>query len=112
MHLLDYEAIAHVASSVVFNAEDLVQDVIERVDKTDGERHVLNAGAYDFQQGIDVLRKTFPDTKDIIVEGQTGKYKDLTNYYDGSKATRELDIQYNSFEDVVLSTVNSVKHFY
>jgi hypothetical protein len=51
------------------------------------------------------LRKTFADRKHIIVESQT-------DYYDGSKTTRELDIQYNSFEDVVLSTVNSVKHFY
>lgn len=85
---------------------------IEGGHKTDGQRYLLNAGAYDFQQAVDVLRKTFPNRKDIIVEGQTGKYKDLSTPYDGSQATRELDIQYNSFEHVVLSTVNSVKHLY
>jgi hypothetical protein len=45
----------------------------------------LNAGAYDFQQAVDVLQKTFPNRKDIIVEGETGKCKDLSTPYDGSQ---------------------------
>ncbi|CAO3667514.1 unnamed protein product [Umbelopsis vinacea] len=78
---------------------------VERADKTDGERYVSNAGAYHFQQALNASRKTFTDHEHIILEAQT-------DYYDGSQTTRELNIQYNSFEDVVLSTVNSVKHFY
>jgi len=78
---------------------------VERADKTDGERYVSNAGAYHFQQALNASRKTFTDHEHIILEAQT-------DYYDGSKTTRELNIQYNSFENVVLSTVNSVKHFY
>jgi hypothetical protein len=78
---------------------------VERTDKTDGERYMSNAGAYDFQQALNASRKAFADRKHIIVKAQT-------DYYNGSQTTRELHIQYNSFENVVLSTVNSVKHFY
>jgi nucleoside-diphosphate-sugar epimerase len=85
---------------------------VELAEKANGQRYLLNAGPYDFQEAVDVLRKHFPERQNVIVKGQPGKYKNIPNEYDGSKVTRELGIQYNSFANTVLNTVNSVKHLY
>jgi len=85
---------------------------IELGEKANGQRYLLNAGPYDFQEAVDVLRKHFPERQNIIAKGQPGRYKNIPNEYDGSKVTRELGIQYNTFANAVLNTVNSVKHLY
>lgn len=85
---------------------------IELGEKADGERYLASGGVGSFQEAVDIIRKNFPERKDIVTVGQPGNYKDLKHKFDNSKATRELGIKFNSFENVVLNTLNSVKHVY
>jgi len=85
---------------------------IQQADKANGERYLLSAGPYSFQNAADILRENFPERKDIIAEGTPGNYKDATMVIDGSKVTRELGLEYTDFKEAVLDTVNSVKHLY
>jgi hypothetical protein len=59
-----------------------------------------------------VLLRDYPDRKDIIAKGEPGNYRLPSVKVDGSKITRELGLQYDDFETVLLQTIESVKHLY
>jgi len=106
---MKFQPVAYIDVGDVARAHVLA---IEKADVADGQRYLLNAGPYDLQQAVDVLRKNFPERHHIIAKGEPGNYTKEANRYDASKATRELGIQYKKFDNVVLDTVNSVKHLY
>jgi nucleoside-diphosphate-sugar epimerase len=85
--------------------------VVEKNDVSDGQRYLLNAGSYSFQQIVDILRKNYPERQTIIVEGEPGNYEKANQpkQYDGSKITRDLGLKYTDLESVILATINSVK---
>lgn len=85
--------------------------IVEKNDVSDGQRYLLNAGSYSFQQIVDILRKNYPERQSIIVEGEPGNYEKANQpkQYDGSKITRDLGLKYTDLEPVVLATINSVK---
>jgi nucleoside-diphosphate-sugar epimerase len=85
---------------------------IQHADKADGQRYITSQGAYSNQQTVDVLRREYPDRKDIIAKGEPGNYRLPSVKVDGSKITRELGLQYDDFETVLLQTIESVKHLY
>ncbi|KAG2185561.1 hypothetical protein INT44_002354 [Umbelopsis vinacea] len=96
-----------------------VQDValahvraIERGSETNGERFMAIGGSYSLQEQVDIMRKHYPERKDIIVEGTPGKYPTLEQTLDGSKAGRLLGIQYKSLEPSLVECVDSIKHLY
>jgi nucleoside-diphosphate-sugar epimerase len=84
---------------------------VERVDKSDGQRYLLNSGPFSFQESVDILRESFPERQNIIAKGQPGKKIDA-NRFDHSKSVNELGIQYADFKTTVLDTIDSVKHLY
>ncbi|KAI8574943.1 hypothetical protein K450DRAFT_154599, partial [Umbelopsis ramanniana AG] len=86
--------------------------IVEKNNITDGQRYILNAGTYSFQEIVDILRKNFPERQDIIVEGEPGNYENANQpkQYDGSKITRDLGVKYTDLETTVLDAINSVKH--
>ncbi|KAI8577983.1 hypothetical protein K450DRAFT_249358 [Umbelopsis ramanniana AG] len=79
-------------------------------DKTDGQRYILSARGFSFQEVVDVFRKAYPDRKNIIAEGQPGVYSPSSKTIDGSKAARDLDIVYAGLESTLLETIDSVKN--
>ncbi|KAI9288345.1 hypothetical protein BC943DRAFT_316310 [Umbelopsis sp. AD052] len=85
--------------------------IIEKNDVSDGQRYLLNAGPYSFQQIVDIMRKNFPERQSIIVKGEPGNYEkaNLPKQYDGSKITRDLGLKYTDLEPVILATINSAK---
>lgn len=85
---------------------------IERGSETNGERFIVAAGSYSLQEEVDILRKHYPERKDIIVEGTPGQYPTLTQSIDGSKATRVLGIEYKSLETSLVEVIESVKHIF
>ncbi|CAO3667518.1 unnamed protein product [Umbelopsis vinacea] len=85
---------------------------VELGKKVDGQRYLASAGVGSWQEALDIIHKNFPERKDIVAVGQPGSYKDFKHALDNSKAIRELGIKFNSFENVILNTVNSVKHLY
>ncbi|KAG2180186.1 hypothetical protein INT43_003975 [Umbelopsis isabellina] len=84
----------------------------QRGQATDGQRYILNNRYLSFQEVVDILRKHYPDRNNIIVEGNPGQYGVCPKSLDGSKATRELGIQYTDLETAVVETVESVKQAY
>lgn len=85
---------------------------IERGSETNGERFILIARDYSSQEVVDILRKHYPERKDIIVEGTPGRYPKLSQSIDGSKATRLLGIEYKSLETSLVQLIDSVKQLY
>ncbi|KAI8581784.1 hypothetical protein K450DRAFT_231173 [Umbelopsis ramanniana AG] len=108
-----------VTTSSVFLHYVNVEDVglahvraIERGSETNGERFILIARGYALQEVVDILRKHYPERKDIIVEGTPGQYPKFTQSIDGSKATRILGIEYKSLETSLVELIDSVKQLY
>jgi nucleoside-diphosphate-sugar epimerase len=85
---------------------------IEKGSETNGERFIASAGSFSYQEQVDILRKHYPERKDIIVEGTPGQYPTLIQSIDGSKATRVLGIKYKGLETSMLELIESVKHVY
>ncbi|KAI8581783.1 hypothetical protein K450DRAFT_231169 [Umbelopsis ramanniana AG] len=85
---------------------------IERGSETSGERFILSADTYDPQQIVDILRKHYPERKEIIPEGTPGKYPPHDQTFDGSKATKALGIQYKDLETSLVEFSDSVKHVF
>jgi nucleoside-diphosphate-sugar epimerase len=85
---------------------------IERGSETNGERFILAGGPYDSQQIVDILRKHYPERKNIIVEGTPGKIQPRSQTMDGSKATRVLGIEYKDLEPSLIELIESIKHVY
>lgn len=79
-------------------------------DKTDGQRYILNARGFSFQEVVDIFRQAYPERKDIIAKGQPGVYPPATKTIDGSKAARDLDIIYEGLETTLVNTIDSVKN--
>ncbi|KAI9286175.1 hypothetical protein BC943DRAFT_359352 [Umbelopsis sp. AD052] len=88
--------------------------IVEKNDITDGQRYILNAGPYSFQQIVDIMRENFPERQDIIVKGEPRNYEKTNQpkQHDGSKITHDLGIKYTDLETTVLDTINSVKHVF
>jgi len=96
-----------------------VQDVgrahvlaIEKAEKADGERYILDAGPYSMQQVVDTFREAFPERQNVIAKGTPGNYKRGVTKLDGSKATRDLGIKYSDLQKTVIDTINSVESVY
>jgi nucleoside-diphosphate-sugar epimerase len=85
---------------------------VERGSETNGERFVVIAKNYALQEVVDILRKHYPERKDIIVEGTPGQYPKFTQFIDGSKATRILGIEYKSLETSLVELIDSVKQLF
>jgi nucleoside-diphosphate-sugar epimerase len=88
--------------------------IVEKNDISDGQRYILNAGTYSFQEIADILRKNFPERESIIVKGEPGNYEKANQpkKHDGSKITRDLGLKYSSLETTVVDLANSIKHVY
>lgn len=88
--------------------------IVEKNDISDGQRYILNAGTYSFQEIADILRKNFPERQSIIVKGEPGNYEKANQpkQHDGSKITRDLGLKYSSLETTVVDLANSIKHVY
>jgi nucleoside-diphosphate-sugar epimerase len=78
----------------------------------DGERFILAAGPFCFQQLSDILRTNFPEKRNSILEGEPGKYADPTQLINGTKAEAVLGIHYADIEQVILETIESIKNLY
>lgn len=78
----------------------------------DGERFILAAGPFCFQQLSDILRVNFPEKRDSIFEGNPGKYAHPSQLINGTKAEAVLGIHYAELEQVILETIESIKDIY
>jgi nucleoside-diphosphate-sugar epimerase len=83
---------------------------VEGGEKTNGERYLLCAREFSFQEVVDIFLRLYPDRRDIIVEGQPGVYPDTVKAVDGSKAIRDLGIVYEDLESILVKTIQSVKN--
>ncbi|KAJ2958464.1 hypothetical protein NQZ79_g5905 [Umbelopsis isabellina] len=86
--------------------------VIQNAAKTDGQRYVVNAGSFSFQEVVDILRETFPEREHVITKGETGKYPEQTRLVDGSKIKRELGLYYSDFKETIVENIKGVEHIY
>jgi nucleoside-diphosphate-sugar epimerase len=85
---------------------------IEKGYESNGERFLLVNGKYSGQLIVDLMRKNYPERKDIIEEGIPGQYATTPNRVDGSKATRVLGIKYHDLETLLNQTIESAKHVF
>lgn len=102
-----YVDVRDIAQFVVFSAE--------HPEKTDGERYILASSYGPAQSVADILRKAFPERKDIIQEGTPGQgylpgYKfPKVHVADGTKAAKAMGREYTPWEKTVVDTAESLK---
>ncbi|KAG2180185.1 hypothetical protein INT43_003974 [Umbelopsis isabellina] len=104
-----------VGSSAYVNVVDVARAhvlAVENASKADGERYITSAGAFTYQEVVDILRRVYPERQDIIAVGQPGQYKSPATTVDGGKITRELGLTYVGLEQTIIETIESVKHVY
>jgi hypothetical protein len=77
----------------------------EEVARQNGERFLIAAGNYSGQEVLDIVRKHFPEHKDNMEEGKPGNYPQFSNIVDGTKATRNLGIEYKDLETTIVELV-------
>lgn len=102
-------------SSAYVNVVDVARAhvlAIEKTSKADGERYITSAGAFTYQEVVDILRRLYPERQDIIAVGKPGEYKSPATTVDGGKITRELGLTYVSLEETIVQTIDSVKQVY
>jgi hypothetical protein len=78
----------------------------------DGERFIVAAGEFCFQQLADTLREQFPERSNIIAEGHPGRYTPPVQIVNSTKAQTILGIQYTPMKQVIVDTIDSFKHLY
>ncbi|KAG2183642.1 hypothetical protein INT43_006650 [Umbelopsis isabellina] len=99
--------------SVYIGVEDVALAHVRAIEKgyeTNGERFLVVGKQYSGQVIVDILRKNYPERKDIIVEGNPGQYASTGNSVDASKTTRVLGIKYQDLGTLLDQTIESVKH--
>lgn len=78
-----------------------------------GKRFFTTAGYYSNAEMVDIVRRHFPDLKDVLPEEGTkgGEFPGAENIYgyDNSRATKELGIDWIPFEKCVVDTVESLR---
>ena len=90
---------------------------VDHPDITNGERYLGSAGYGPPQAVADILRKAYPDRKDIIQEGKPGTgYFPYYRYpakvsWDGSKTTNVMGLKYIPFDQIVLDTARVFEAF-
>jgi len=90
---------------------------IEHPDVTDGQRFLAVAGYGGAQAAADILRRAYPDRRNIIQEGQPGEGyapdyvfpEPEAAAYDGSKVVRATGRPYIPFDQSVLDTARSLE---
>ncbi|KAH8547787.1 hypothetical protein BGW37DRAFT_509512 [Umbelopsis sp. PMI_123] len=91
----------------------IAQVKVAQLGKTvDGERFIVAAGKFCFQQLTDILRAKFPERTEIIAEGHPGNYTSPAQIVNSSKAQKILGIEYTPIEQVIVDTIESFKHLY
>lgn len=96
-----YVDVRDVARLVLFAA-------VGKPDEANGERYIAAAHYANPQAAADILRKAYPDRRDVIKEGKPGDgyEKDYAwptqRTYDGSKGEKALGRSYLSFERSIL----------
>lgn len=86
--------------------------VTQHPDKTDGERYILSAGEFSYQQAVDIMREKYPGRQDTIVKGDPGNYPKSERLVDGSKVTRTIGLQYVDFKTTILDNVKGLENVY
>lgn len=73
-----------------------------------GQRYLVSAGGYTYQQFCDIIREKCPEVKSKTPEGTPGK--ELPDVYRTSneKSKRELGMSYRSMRETVVETVRSL----
>jgi nucleoside-diphosphate-sugar epimerase len=84
----------------------------KNLDKANGERYIVSAGSFNFQEAVDIMRENYPDRQHIITNGEPGNYPKSTRTADGSKVTRHLGLQYTDFKTTVLDSVKGLENVY
>lgn len=86
---------------------------LEKGDVSDGQRFLCSSGAFTWQMVVDILRRRFPERKDKIVEGETGKNYEVETSVSTKKASNLLGATYDiSLEECLVDTCNSLKEFW
>jgi nucleoside-diphosphate-sugar epimerase len=90
---------------------------IELAEQIDGERYILCTANGPAQSVADILRKAYPDRRDVIQEGKPGHGHIMPGYaftkergMDRSKASKAMG-PYIPWEKTVLDTAKSLEHF-
>ncbi|KAJ2963988.1 hypothetical protein NQZ79_g1162 [Umbelopsis isabellina] len=86
--------------------------VTQHLDITNGERYILSAGAFSFQEAVDIMREKYPERQNIIIKGDPGNYPKSERFADGSKITRTLGLQYVDFKTTILDNVKGLEDIY
>lgn len=79
------------------------------------KRFFLTEGYYSNKQIVDIIRKHFPEYKDVLpAEGTSGGdfpegFPDTYFKIDNSRSKKVLGLKYRPFEDCVVDTINSFK---
>jgi len=93
--------------------------MVSNPEKIDGERFIAASGrAGNNQSVLDVLRRHYPERKDVIKVGNPGEgyvkgfrfAKDGIKY-DNTKATRTMGIQWIGYENMVLDTAKAFEKY-
>jgi nucleoside-diphosphate-sugar epimerase len=104
-----YVDVRDVARVVVFG--------VEHSEKTDGERFILSAVYAPPQAAADILRKAYPERRNIIQEGTPGQgyEKDFSfpssRVYDGSKTVRVTGQNYIPWETTILDMAKGFERY-
>lgn len=66
-----------------------------------GQRYFITAGGFTYQQVCDIIRKDFPEKKDLVPEGTPGAPFPDVYKVDNSKAKKELGITFRDLQTTI-----------
>lgn len=66
-----------------------------------GQRYLLASGGYTYQQVCDIIRREFPEKRDLVPEGVEGEAFPDVYRVDNGKARRELGLEFRGLEETI-----------
>ncbi|KAK0107021.1 methylglyoxal reductase (NADPH-dependent) gre2 [Cadophora gregata] len=70
-------------------------------EKAAGQRYLIASGGYTYQQVCDVIRKGFPEKRELVPEGEEGSAFPDVYGIDNGKVRRELGLEFRGLEESI-----------
>jgi nucleoside-diphosphate-sugar epimerase len=97
----DFAAFAHVKDVAEAHLKAYVEE------KAANQRFIVAGGQFLYQDACDIIRRRFPELKDMVPKGEPGTCVE-TYLADGSKAAEILGLKYRDLEKTLVDTVGDL----
>jgi nucleoside-diphosphate-sugar epimerase len=78
-------------------------------EKAANQRYLISAMPFNYQQVVDIIRKSFPELRNTTPEGNPSQPLPEVFKVDNSKSVRELVMTYRSLEQIIVDSVKRLE---